>query len=123
MKITKSYLRNLIKEAIQQGSAPDVLAVLKQNLPTVAKSKLVVPGVANLAGEMLEDFKSYQRISDKGEDISKYVSSAVRHNLYKILKHISDLHSSNANQGGEMNDLAIAYNELLKVYKVLPAPR
>ncbi len=123
MKITKSYLRSLIKETLQQGSTVDVLATLQKNLPIVAKSKLLVPSVASKAAEMLEDLKSYQRITDRGENLSqKEVSGATRYSLYGILKNIQDLHSTASKDPG-MNELAIAYNELLKVYKLLPTPR
>lgn len=123
MKLTKSYLRSLIAEALQQGSTVDILATLKQNLPIVITNKLVSQEKRELASVMIEDLKSYQRMTDQGKSFSSEdLSKATRYRIGQILLHIENLHRLKEGDPA-LKELATAYYNLLEVYKVLPEPK
>lgn len=122
MKLTKSYLRSLIAETLQQGSTIDILATLKQNLPIIINNKLVSSDKSELAASMISDLKEYQRMTDQGKSFSiEDLSKATRYKIGQILLHIENLHKLKEGDSA-LKELATAYYELLKVYKILLAP-
>jgi len=120
MKITKNYLRYLIKETLQQGSTVDILATLRQNLPLIVNNKLFDQDKRSIAEQMLEDLKRYEKNPDSfsKEDLSV----ATKYKLHEMLAHIEFLHKMREDSK-ELRELNNVYHELMKVYNILPQSR